>query len=71
MDNSTKHVSILTHREFEILKLLAQGNKDREIATLLYISPLTVKTHHKNILKKLHVKNCAEAIYKATKLNLI
>ncbi len=63
--------NILTNREFEILKLLAQGNKDHEIAALLYISPFTVKTHRKNILKKLHVKNCAEAIYKATKLNWI
>lgn len=63
--------NILTKREFEILKLLAQGNKDSKIASLLYISPLTVKTHRKNILKKLQVKNCAEAIYKATKLNWI
>lgn len=62
---------VLSNRELEVLKLLAQGNKDSKIASSLYISPLTVKTHRKNILKKLQAKNCTEAIYKATKLDWI
>jgi len=71
MAGSESQDIILTNREFEVLKLLALGNIDRQIASLLYISPLTVKTHRKNILRKLHAKNCTEAIYKATKLNWI
>lgn len=43
---------MLTPREREILKLIAEGYKSREIAELLCISPKTVATHRANIMKK-------------------
>lgn len=53
--------SNLTGRESEILRLLAQGARDKEIADQLGISVHTVKKHVQNILRKLHVKNRTEA----------
>ncbi|MEM9000003.1 MAG: response regulator transcription factor [Bacteroidota bacterium] len=61
----------LSERETEILKMLAKGMNYKEIAEALFLSPHTVKTHIKNIYSKLHVKNRAEAIYKAIKQKLI
>ena len=48
---------MLTNREKEVLKLLAKGYTNPEIAQMLYISPHTVKAHVAAILKKLNVKN--------------
>jgi len=51
----------LTHREQEVLSLVAQGATDKEIAEALSISLHTVKSHMRNILAKLHVSNRYEA----------
>lgn len=51
----------LTHREQEVLSLVAEGATDKEIADRLYISQHTVKSHMRNILAKLHVSNRREA----------
>ncbi len=51
----------LTPRELEILSVLAHGMADREIATRLYLSEATVKTHLKAIYRKLGVRNRAQA----------
>jgi DNA-binding NarL/FixJ family response regulator len=51
----------LTVREQEILHLLAQGLRDKEIAYRLAIAPATVKKHVEHILQKLQVKTRAEA----------
>lgn len=61
----------LSNRETEILKMLSKGMNYKEVAEELFLSPHTIKTHIKNIYSKLHVKNRAEAIYKAIKQNLI
>ncbi len=61
----------LSDRESEILRLLSQGMNYKDVADDLFLSPHTVKSHIKNIYSKLHVKNRAEAIYKAIKQNLI
>jgi len=61
----------LSDRETEILKMLSLGLNYKDVAEDLFLSPHTVKTHIKNIYSKLHVKNRAEAIYKAIKKNLI
>jgi DNA-binding NarL/FixJ family response regulator len=45
----------LTDREWEVLELMKQGLDTQEIATRLFISPVTVRTHVSAILKKLHV----------------
>ena len=49
----------LTHREKEILKLLAEGHQNKEIATLLFISVKTVEKHRSNIMAKLDLHNTA------------
>jgi len=51
----------LTDREREVLRLVAEGATNREIASTLYISENTVSFHMKNILAKLHLKNRAQA----------
>lgn len=55
-------VSILTIREKEILKLIAEGKLNKEIAALLYISIRTVENHRANIIKKLNINNTAELV---------
>jgi DNA-binding NarL/FixJ family response regulator len=55
-------LSDLTDREREILTLLAQGMRNEDIATQLYISPQTVQTHVRNILGKLRVHSKLEAV---------
>ncbi len=57
----------LTDREEEILSLLAQGMRNDDIATKLYISPQTVQTHVRNILGKLRVHSKLEAVAFAVK----
>src|SRR4030042_123708 len=47
----------LTKRETEILKLIAEGKTNREIASLLFISEHTVKAHRTNIMTKMGMKN--------------
>lgn len=55
----------LTHREKEILELMAEGKSNKEISESLFISLETVKSHVKNILKKLNVKSRVEAVIAA------
>ncbi len=50
----------LTRREWEVLKLVAEGMRNREIAEKLVITEKTVKTHVSNILSKLHLSNRTE-----------
>ena len=57
----------LTEREREILQLLAQGMRNDDIATQLFISPQTVQTHVRNILGKLRVHSKLEAVAFAVK----
>ena len=52
---------LLSARESEVLRLLSEGMTDREIAGALTISPRTVESHVSNVLRKLGVRNRAEA----------
>ena len=63
--------SKLSPREIEILKYLAEGYSNREIAKLLNLSSRTVDSHRTNILKKLRLKNNQELVKLAIKHNLI
>jgi two-component system NarL family response regulator len=61
----------LTDRELEVLKLVAQGMSNREIAEQLYISENTVKNHVRNILEKLHLHSRMEAVVYAVREKLL
>ena len=52
---------LLTTREKNVLKLVAEANTNKEIAAALGISPSTVKRHMENILSKLQLRNRIEA----------
>jgi two-component system NarL family response regulator len=61
----------LTERELEVLKLVAQGMSNREIAGELFISENTVKNHVRNILEKLHLHSRMEAVVYAVREKLL
>ncbi|MBI5928698.1 MAG: response regulator transcription factor [Chloroflexi bacterium] len=61
----------LTQRELEILRLMAQGQNNAEIAHTLTISQSTVKFHINNVIAKIGVDTRAEAIVLAAKNNLV
>jgi DNA-binding NarL/FixJ family response regulator len=67
----TAHKSKLTHREREVLCLLAAGHTDRKIAESLTISPRTVNRHMCNIFGKLEVPSRAAAAAHAVSKGLI
>lgn len=69
--NAEDPINVLTKREFQLFKLLAEGNSIREIAETLSISPKTVGVHHDNIKKKLELKNTAQLIHLAIICNII
>ncbi len=56
----------LSKRESEVLKLIANGLTNAEIAEKLFISPLTVDSHRKNLILKLGAKNTASLIHIAS-----
>jgi DNA-binding NarL/FixJ family response regulator len=62
---------LLTDREVEVLRLVARGHANREIAELLVISENTVKNHVRNILEKLHLHSRVEAAVYAHQQHLI
>jgi DNA-binding NarL/FixJ family response regulator len=61
----------LTERELEVLKLVAQGLNNREIAKQLFISENTVKNHVRNILEKLQLHSRMEAVMYAVREKLL
>ena len=57
------HVApLVTRREMEVLKLLAEGLTNQEIADRLFLSVNTVDSHRKSLLAKMHARNTAELI---------
>jgi len=61
----------LTDRELQVLKLVAQGFNNRDIAKDLFISENTVKNHVRNILEKLHLHSRMEAVVYAVREKLL
>jgi DNA-binding NarL/FixJ family response regulator len=61
----------LSSRELEVLDCLAQGMTTYQIASVLFISENTVKTHVRHILEKLEASNRAEAVHKALQMGLL
>jgi DNA-binding NarL/FixJ family response regulator len=60
----------LSERELEVLRLVAQGQTNREIADALYLSPLTVKTHVSRILTKLDARDRVQLVVIAYQVGL-
>ncbi len=61
----------LTHRELEVLQLLAEGATNGEISQRLYISPKTTKNHLAAIFQKLDVTNRTHALVRAVVMGLV
>lgn len=61
----------ISKREYEVLGLIGKGFSNQEIASQLYISESTVKTHVSNLLSKLNAKRRTQAINNAKELRII
>ncbi|MFT3933781.1 MAG: response regulator transcription factor [Chitinophagaceae bacterium] len=61
----------LSQRELEVLQLMAEGFSNQEIASRLFLSLSTIKTHASAIFEKLDVKRRTQAIEKAIRLRII
>lgn len=70
-DTAVDKLNDLTRREIDVLKLLAEGLFNKEIASRLNISERTVKNHVSNIFKKISVSDRTQAAVFAIKNNLI
>lgn len=62
---------LLTRREIEVLKLIAEGLTNQEIADKLFVSASTVDSHRKNLISKLQVKNTAALVRTALENKII
>ena len=68
---AAERLPTVTKREREILRLLADGMRNEQVARQLSISPLTVRTHVKNAMQKLEADTRTEAVAKALRDSLI
>ena len=71
MKNGERDHGLLTPQEKKVLKLVANGETNKEIAAALCISPATAKRHLENILKKLQLKNRVTAAVFAVQERMI
>ena len=70
-DTAATRLDQLTDREREILRLIAQGRSNAELAQQLYLSEATVKTHVSAILRKLAVRDRVQAVIAAYEAGLV
>ena len=70
-ESAGRDISFLTVREKEILALLAKGKSTQHIADEIHLSPHTVHTHRKSIIRKLGIKSPTQFVIHAIDLNLI
>ena len=61
----------LTERQIEVLKLVMEGNRNQDIASLLFISEETVKAHLKHVMEKLGAMDRTQAVITALRRGLI
>ncbi len=61
----------LTPRQRDILRLVALGHTNREIATVLEISVRTVEVHRFNLMRRLEVRNVAQLLRRALQMGLL
>lgn len=62
---------LLTEREREILQLLAEGKSNKEVATVLNVSPYTIETHRTHLMQKLNLHNTAEIVLYAVRKKIV
>lgn len=62
---------VISDREMEIIKLVAEGYSNKQIAEKLFLSTHTVTTHRKNIMNKLNLANTAALVLYAVRQNLV
>src|SRR5690606_11034903 len=65
LTNPEDTVPKITEREREVLALMAQGHTTPKIGEIMFISPLTVESHRRNLLQKFRVSNSVSLIHKA------
>ncbi len=70
-DSYENPFDLLTKREFQIVKLIVEGNSNAEIAHKISISPKTVSVHYLNLMKKLNLQNTTQLIRLAINHNII
>lgn len=71
LDWCTCESTTLSEREVQIIKMIAEGMTNSQIAADLCLSNHTINTHRKNVLSKLGVKNTAGIVMYAVKMNII
>ena len=64
-------ISPISKREKEVLHLIAHEYSNKQIAGKLFVSPYTVDSHRKNLLRKLKVTNAAGLVRRAFELNYL
>ncbi|MGA2327165.1 MAG: response regulator transcription factor [Bryobacteraceae bacterium] len=69
--DSQDSYELLTEREREILQLLAEGKSNKEVATVLNVSPYTVETHRTHLMQKLNLHNTAEIVLYAVRKKIV
>lgn len=69
--NASQGPPKLTRREKQILTLLSEGKTSQIIGEELFLSPLTIDTHRRNLIQKFGVKNVAELIMAASRLGVV
>jgi DNA-binding NarL/FixJ family response regulator len=70
-ENKDAQIPVITRREQEVLKLIAEGLTNKEMAAKLFISTTTVDTHRNSLLSKFNVKNTANLIRMAAQFDII
>ena len=61
----------ITRREYEVLQLISKGLSNKEIASQLFLTESTIKTHVSNLLVKLNAKRRTQAIQVAQEMNIL
>lgn len=67
----TDSYELLSDREKEVIRLLAEGKSNKDVAAILEISPYTVDTHRTRIMQKLNLHNTAEIVLYAVRKKII
>jgi DNA-binding NarL/FixJ family response regulator len=71
IDRAGSRVERLTPRQLEVLRMIAHGRTDREIAERLGITVNTVRAHREDILMRLHLHSMPSAVWLATKVGAL